>query len=153
MKVSNLDRAKILKSWSNALSADKVSEWASETLPTSLKDFVETHEPKYMLTVGESEFLLIGLSNILNDAVMVMVYDIEEGCTDTINVFTDVTGYRKLEPEETSDRELFYDKTMFVDDDHGNMEVCNRMSLPMVGMCFYKNEENALKAFIFNGLS
>ncbi|CAH0448035.1 hypothetical protein SM033_00211 [Vibrio phage vB_VpaM_sm033] len=137
MKVSNLDRAKILQAWSKALQSDKVSEWARNELPTKLKEYMESVEPKFVLKRSGQEFILLGLAKVYNDGVDVMVYDIAEGCTEVFNIFADVEDAYELTIHEKADEDKY--------------SWCNQMSVPFTGLMLGFDEENVLHAFKFNG--
>lgn len=138
MKVSNLDRAKILQAWSKALQADKVSEWAHKELTTKLKQYMESGEPKFVLERNGYKFILLGLANIHNDAVMVMTYDLAEGCTEVLNIFTEVDAASEVEVTDVS-----------TEDFEGDFY--NSMSVPYTGFLFADDKDGKLHAFKING--
>lgn len=148
-KLSNTERAMVLKSWAIALKEGKTSEWAKTHLPASIEAVIAGYENNFIslsLDGDAPDVIALSVHKIHRDDIELLVYVPESGNTDIISLFRTVRGMSILEPIEDSGADDFVskmepDSTATLTTDGPKCRLLNKMSKAYLGCYVFEEIE------------
>ncbi|QNI21058.1 hypothetical protein [Vibrio phage vB_pir03] len=96
-KLSSLDKAKLLASWTNALKNDKVSVWARNNLPEHMKELTTNTDRMLVGKWNGVEKIIVTMMMARTDSVTVMVYNPEIHAMESQDGLAELEGLSWLD--------------------------------------------------------